>query len=816
MEIQFSQTNTKEKSASGYASFFKSSILKCSKTMLAFLFTLFFAGNLLAQSGDFVTKWDLATSGSGATQLSFGVETNGTVSYSWAEVSPGTASGSGTFSGSTLTITGLPTGATIRLRISPTNFQGIIVNGGTDKDRLTNVEQWGTTAWTSMENAFKRCGNLNISSTDVPNLSSLTKVDQMFQGCSILNGPSNIGSWNVSGIGSFVSMFNGCYAFNQNISSWNTASAGNMTNMFNSCYVFNQDISGWNTANVNSMWQMFQNASVFNQNLGNWTLKSGVDLDGMLKWSGLDCAHYEATLIGWNSQSVTGISLAATGLKYGSSASAARNSLTTTKSWTITGDNSSSVCDQLVTKWNLATTGSGANQLRILTGNSGTVSYSWEEVSPGTANGSGTFTTTGASVAQTISGLPTGATIRLRISPTNLTRFAVTTSGGADNKRLLDVEQWGSTAWGNLENAFIATDLTNISAFGIPNLSSITKMENMFEGCRKLLNITNIGSWNVSTATTMTSMFKDCYKFNQDISGWNTANVTSMQNMLGSAKDFNQNLGNWTLKSGVNLTGMLSNCGMDCSNYTATLIGWSTQSVTGRTLGATGRTYAPSLAARASLTTATGSGGKGWTITGDAVGTCSAPPAPYQQSPFTIIDFGGFTKNNIVNLEWIVTDENDLSRYDVYSSTDGINFSLCGSVTATMAERGLKTYQFQDLSNKAALVYYRIKAINNDETGEWSSTVAINTNKSVVNKPLKVYPNPATDFINLEFDGIDASNFNVLVMDMSGKVVYKLDGVQTAINQYTLPLNGIESGMYVVQLSDKFGNTTINRFNINQ
>ena len=218
------------------------------------------------------------------------------------------------------------------------------------------------------------------------------------------------------------------------------------------------------------------------------------------------------------------------------------------------------------------------------------------------------------------------------------------------------------------------------------------------------------------------------------------------------------------------------------------------------------------MAARASLGET-----KSWTITGDAgTGSCSAPSAPNQQSLFTIIDFGGFTKNDIVNLEWIVTDENDLSRYDVYSSTDGINFSLCGSVTSTMAERGLKTYQFQYLSNKAALVYYRMKAINIDETGQWSSIVALHTTKTAINNTMKVYPNPATDFINLEFDGIDASNFNVLVMDMSGKVVYKLDGVQTAINQYTLPLNGIESGMYIVQLSDKLGNTTINRFNINQ
>jgi hypothetical protein len=182
--------------------------------------------------------------------------------------------------------------------------------------------------------------------------------------------------------------------------------------------------------------------------------------------------------------------------------------------------------------------------------------------------------------------------------------------------------------------------------------------------------------------------------------------------------------------------------------------------------------------------------------------------------PVSIIDFKGFVKNDVINLNWKVTDEKELSRYDIYSSVDGINYSVCGSVPATVSEIGIKTYQFQDLSNISALVYYKINAINNDETGEWTSIVALHTSKPVVNKPLKVYPNPATDFINLEFEGIVPSYFNLLIMDMSGKVVYQLDGVETESNQYTLPLNGIESGMYIVKLSDEFGNTTINRFNI--
>jgi hypothetical protein len=105
-------------------------------------------------NGAFITRWNLATAGSGADQLSFGVSTSGTVNYSWEEVSPGTATGSGSFSGSTLTISGLPTGATIRLGIYPTNFQRININNGADKSRLLDVEQWGSTVWTNMDGGF--------------------------------------------------------------------------------------------------------------------------------------------------------------------------------------------------------------------------------------------------------------------------------------------------------------------------------------------------------------------------------------------------------------------------------------------------------------------------------------------------------------------------------------------------------------------------------------------------------------------------------------------------------------------------------------
>jgi hypothetical protein len=84
----------------------------------------------------FITHWDLSETGSGDTQLSFGTETSGEVSYIWKTV-PASSSGFGTFTGNTLALTNLPAGATIDLVINPTNFQRINIGLGTDRNRLS-------------------------------------------------------------------------------------------------------------------------------------------------------------------------------------------------------------------------------------------------------------------------------------------------------------------------------------------------------------------------------------------------------------------------------------------------------------------------------------------------------------------------------------------------------------------------------------------------------------------------------------------------------------------------------------------------------
>ncbi|SMM98608.1 Chitinase [uncultured Candidatus Thioglobus sp.] len=143
-----------------------------------------------------------------------------------------------------------------------------------ERRKLTNVSQWGTANWASMERAFIGADNMRMSADDNPNLSSVVSMKEMFfpgtgnTPNNVFNG--NISGWDVSNVRNMESMFRGAKSFNQDLSSWNVSNVMNMRRMFRSATAFNSDISGWNVNNVSNISEMLESASAFNQNLGRW------------------------------------------------------------------------------------------------------------------------------------------------------------------------------------------------------------------------------------------------------------------------------------------------------------------------------------------------------------------------------------------------------------------------------------------------------------------------------------------------------------------------------------------------------------------
>ena len=266
---------------------------------------------------EFITTWSKPSS---TTTIEFEATTTGPVAYTWETLPPAAAdSGSGTFQGPDVVISGLPSTSdniSVLLKIQPQNFKRIKTSvGGFGVSFITEVNQWGNVAWESFENAFLITSpiggcNLQVTATDVPDLSNVTSMKNMFAGCQSLNSPFNLNFWDISNVTDLSGMFKGCANFNQALSQWDTSNVTDMSGMFEGAISFNQNIGTWNTSNVTDMSKMFKGASSFNNNISNWDTSNVTDMSEMFFGninSGFEY-QFNQNISGWNTSNVTDMS----------------------------------------------------------------------------------------------------------------------------------------------------------------------------------------------------------------------------------------------------------------------------------------------------------------------------------------------------------------------------------------------------------------------------------------------------------------------------------------------------------------------------
>jgi hypothetical protein len=158
--------------------------------------------------------------------------------------------------------------------------------------------------------------------------------------------------------------------------------------------------------------------------------------------------------------------------------------------------------------------------------------------------------------------------------------------------------------------------------------------------------------------------------------------------------------------------------------------------------------------------------------------------------------------NKTVELKWTVTNETNVSIYDVEFSKDGQNFTSIGKVTPLGATAASNYYGFIHTSPINGTNYYRIKMIDKDGSVRYSAIRQAEINVSGI----LVYPNPFKNYLNVILK--DASGAVKLRMtDISGRVVL----TKEFSGAITLNINNITNGVYILQVID---GSTIHSFKV--
>ena len=146
-------------------------------------------------------------------------------------------------------------------------------------------------------------------------------------------------------------------------------------------------------------------------------------------------------------------------------------------------------------------------------------------------------------------------------------------NGGLDRLKILEVKNWGSIKWKNMQSAFMSCSNLTITALDAPDLSNVLDMSYAFFGCTSFNQ--SINHWNVSNITSLYVTFFDCTSFNQPLNSWNTSAVTNMSNMFRGASVFNQPLNSWNTSAVTTMSNMFDGA----SVFNQPLNSWNTANV---------------------------------------------------------------------------------------------------------------------------------------------------------------------------------------------------------------------------------------------
>ncbi|MGJ8713929.1 MAG: BspA family leucine-rich repeat surface protein [Maribacter stanieri] len=502
-------------------------------------------------------------------------------------------------------------------------FPRIYFNGSWDFPKLLSIEQWGDNLWTSMEQAFSKCRNLDIKATDIPNLELVTDYSYAFASCESLVGNEtmndwdvsnakkmngvftsallfnqDIGDWDVGNVVEIISMFSNADEFNQNIGNWNLSSAESIRAIFSGAKSFNQDIGNWDVSNVTNMSHAFYNTGNFNQDISNWDISNVVYIDFMF----FGAKTFNQPIGKWNTSNLTSIK----GLLW-----AAPSFNQTLADWDIGNitrmDNflsgtalSMSNYDDTLIGWNNQSPNTSVTM--DVRGHSYCASqqarqnlidlHGWRFKDDEFDCSANYFKTTwitsnfGASENNQIT-IPTypnelyNYTIdwgdgiidtnvigNITHTYTSEGTYQVSIMGdfpgiyfdnSGDREKIISVDNWGDIEWASMKGAFHGCSNLEILATDVPDFNQVLTLENMFTKCTTMVGTVYMTFWNLHKVKNLSHMFEGATNFNSLIENWNTVNVEEMTSMFNGATSFNRSIGIWDVGNVISMRSMFQN-----------------------------------------------------------------------------------------------------------------------------------------------------------------------------------------------------------------------------------------------------------------
>ena len=165
--------------------------------------------------------------------------------------------------------------------------------------------------------------------------------------------------------------------------------------------------------------------------------------------------------------------------------------------------------------------------------------------------------------------------------------------------------------------------------------------------------------------------------------------------------------------------------------------------------------------------------------------------------PIELISFTGNRRDAVIELRWRTGSEFNNYYMAVERSADGIEFAEIGRVQGLGTTDGVKDYAFTDHAPFNGINYYRLRQVDFDGTTEIHPTISV-LFKGEASFGLYLYPNPATDQIQVRLDGATDQETKIRIFDLMGRE-YARFTIPAGAFQKELPVHALPAGTFFLQ-----------------
>lgn len=169
--------------------------------------------------------------------------------------------------------------------------------------------------------------------------------------------------------------------------------------------------------------------------------------------------------------------------------------------------------------------------------------------------------------------------------------------------------------------------------------------------------------------------------------------------------------------------------------------------------------------------------------------------------PITLSLWNGVYRNNKTWLTWKAEESINFSYFEIEHSTDGVQFSPIGQVTASATLQ----YTFVDAMPVNGVNFYRLKMVDQNGQYKYSGIIILRTNIKEFN--VSVMPNPFTDHVVVSITGNAEETVLLRLFNGEGKLVWrKTIAITSGTNsQYLGDLQSLPGGVYFLKVNRPAG-----------